>query len=97
VDGARIEAGEDGARRGRHHRYFMILPGEGADGIERGKIHQRDELDLVAGRAPKQLDFLEARDIARQDARKNLLLQEVFVGVGILRRGPAVPKAGDHR
>ncbi len=55
-----------------------------------------DELDLIAGRRPKQFDAAKTVDLAADNPVEDFLAQQRLIGIGILWRRPSVPNSADH-
>lgn len=80
----------------RHVAYSIILAHERPDRLHAIEPHQGLELDLAAKLALHQVDLAEARNPPRFDAGDYLATNDPLIGLGILRRRPATPKAADH-
>ncbi len=74
----------------------MILTGKRANRVEGVEPHERDELDLFAGRAAEELDAAIAWNRPRCDAAEDLLPEQPFVRVRVVRPRVPVPEPGDH-
>ena len=88
----RVETRKHGARLRRHDTIFVIRSCERDYGVERIEQHHGDEFDFVAGVTPQKVDGAEARDLAREDARKDFRPQQTLVSIRVRGRGPHRPR-----
>ena len=91
-----IEVSEYSSRLGRDDRHFVIVARKLADCRQRIKPHDRDELNFRADVAAQQLNTVEPRNAPIFNADEDFLFEQRLIGVGVVRRGPAVPDSDYH-
>jgi hypothetical protein len=92
-----IETGKDGSRLLQDNRRFVILSRELADGVQRIKLHDRDEFNFFSGFAAEQLNIYKTANAPVQNAGENFLLEQRFIYIRIAGGCPSVPDSTDHR
>src|SRR5262244_581424 len=73
---------------------FVVVPGEGADGIECVEPGERDEGGFILLVMAEHVGAAEAGDAPH--GWEQFGEEEAFVGVGVGARCPAAPEPGDH-
>ena len=94
VAGALVVVREQRERLRLEDRYFVVVPGELADVIERVESREGDECDLAALETAQDICAPEAGNASHR--REQFAHEGLQVGVGVLWGGPASPQACDQ-